>query len=148
MGPRCTFWIPPSHPPERTGRDRSFAHRVLAYRSLAFWGASEIQFSYNLEQALWAAGVAPFLQPVPQFHYVQVWITATHGPDPQDPCCTFFWTVWGMPLYPERMRSFKPVLHMPPYMLYQVLLYDFSPNHARKRYLICERIGQKTFCQA
>ena len=39
------------------------------------------QFAQNTEQALWAAGIAPLPQPVPQLHHAQVWIAAAHIPD-------------------------------------------------------------------
>ena len=39
------------------------------------------QLPHDPEQALWAAGIAPLPQPVPQRHHTQVWITAAQIPD-------------------------------------------------------------------
>ena len=52
----------------------------LVGRFLLF-GWEQPQLSHYPEQALWAAGVAPLPQPVPQLHHTQLWIAAAHIPD-------------------------------------------------------------------
>lgn len=44
------------------------------------------QLAHNPEQALRAAGITSFPQPVPQFHHAQVWIAAAHVPDQLQLC--------------------------------------------------------------
>lgn len=41
----------------------------------------QAQLAHYAEQALRAAGIATFPQPVPQLHHAKVWVTAAHIPD-------------------------------------------------------------------
>ena len=52
---------------------------LIDWLLLCLW--EQAQLSPDPEQALRAAGAAPLLQPVPQFHHAEAGVPAAHVPD-------------------------------------------------------------------
>lgn len=76
-------------------------HLLVRLGSVCFFllcHGKQSQFAHHPEQALRPAGIAPFPQPVPQFHQAKARIAAAHVPDQLQFClCVLIWMAAGPP---------------------------------------------------